>query len=131
MPKFIVQCVSLALHVALYILGHLSNRELTSPPRLSRFERFSLSVRYFSYFLNSCALQLANLALPCKLCLFLEFLVTPDTPCRTALARDNERTFGLMILSTKELKNPTANPYNNQSEFRGFLTASVRKLIIF
>jgi hypothetical protein len=30
-----------------------------------------------------------------------------------------------MMLSTKELKNPTASPYNNQSQIRGFLTASV------
>jgi endonuclease/exonuclease/phosphatase family metal-dependent hydrolase len=73
----------------------------------------------------SCHVQLASLSLPCKLCVFYEFLVNPDTPCRTALARDNERTFGLMMLSTKELKNPTATPYNNQSEIRGFLTASV------
>jgi hypothetical protein len=73
----------------------------------------------------SCLEVLTRLSDDCIRCLFREVVVTNQTRCLTVPARDNERTFGLMMLSTKELKNPTASPYNNQSQIRGFLTTSV------
>ena len=64
----------------------------------------------------------------CLLCFVDNVLVTSDSSCLTAPARDYEITYGLMILSKKELKNQTVMPHNNQSQMRGILTASVRIL---
>ena len=71
--------------------------------------------------------EFSQLARPCILCLLYDFIVDNETRCRTAPAGNYERTFGLMILSKKELKNTTVIPQNDQSQLRGILTASVRK----
>ena len=46
----------------------------------------------------------------CLLCFVDNVLVTSDSPCLTTPARDYEITYGLMILSKKELKNQTVMP---------------------
>jgi hypothetical protein len=61
-------------------------------------------------------------------CLLLEFNSSNETECLTIPASNFERTFGLMLLSKKELLNPTANPFNNYSQIRGYLTASVSRM---
>ena len=78
------------------------------------------------FYLFSCAEILSQLPQPCLLCLLYDFIVTNETRCVTEITSNYERTFGLMILSTKELKNPMVIPQNNQSQLRGILTASVR-----
>lgn len=40
-----------------------------------------------------------------------------------------EMTFGLMILSKKELSNTSVEGFNNRSQFRGFLQATVSDMI--
>ena len=67
-----------------------------------------------------------QLSKSCLLCLFDHVLVTSDSPCLTTPASDYEMTYGLMIISKKELKSQTVMPHNNQSQIRGILTASVR-----
>ena len=74
-----------------------------------------------------CTELLTSLPEPCVICL----LLGPDTTgnesqCLADPASRYEKTYGLMILSTKELKNPLAQGQNNQSQIRGLLTASVR-----
>ena len=61
----------------------------------------------------------------CSTCLLLELNSRNETDCLTIPASNFERTFGLMLLSKTELLNPTANPFNNYSQLRGYLTASV------
>ena len=77
-------------------------------------------------YLHSCTEILSQLPQPCLLCLFYNFIITNETRCLTDVTSNYERTFGLMILSTKELKNPMVIPHNSQSQLRGILTASVR-----
>ena len=74
--------------------------------------------------------ETASLPEPCSLCLLFEGSTTDDTQCRTSPASNFEKTFGLMLLSKKELLNPRANPYNNQSLIRGYLTASVKITVL-
>ena len=73
----------------------------------------------------SCREEITRLPESCNLCLFFEVNSSNETECVTT-ASDYEKTFGLMLLSKKELINPTANPFNNQSLIRGYLTASVK-----
>ena len=73
---------------------------------------------------------LTELSVPCLLCFtFQTSLSINETECTTILASNYDRTFGLMLLSNKELKNSTVHPFNNQSQARGFLTASVRTYV--
>ena len=72
-----------------------------------------------------CIEEIARLADECTLCLFLETSITNETMCRASPASSYENTFGLMILSKKELINPRSSPFNNQSSIRGYLAASV------
>ena len=65
----------------------------------------------------------------CLLCLELEFLVTNQSRCLTDPASRYQKTYGLMMLSTKELKNPLAQGQNNQSQHRGLLTATVSAVV--
>ena len=82
-----------------------------------------------SSLLYRCRIEFSNVSEECSLCLAYEASVTNTTECSTLLASNYEQTFGLMIISKKELKNPTADRFNNHSMIRGFLTASVMKFM--
>ena len=59
---------------------------------------------------------------PCLICLSLAM----NFPvCLADPAIRYEKTYGLMLLSTKELNNPLVQGQNNQSQQRGVATASV------
>lgn len=62
---------------------------------------------------------------PCILCLVYEMTTTEQTQCRTSPVSNYEKTYGLMLLSKKQLINPRVNSYINQSQIRGYLSASV------
>ena len=84
-----------------------------------------LSQPCYVLLLHSCLSELANLPESCIICFFLEVNISNETECLTIPASNFEKTYGLMLLSKKELINSTANPFTNQSQIRGYLTASV------
>ena len=89
----------------------------------------SIPTKPRSFYFYSCVGVVAQqVSESCLLCLIDNVLVTSDSQCLTTPASDYEMTYGLMILSKKELKNQTVMPHNNQSQMRGILTASVRIL---
>ena len=80
-------------------------------------------LRLHALFCCSCAELLAALPDPCSICLLM---ATIDiSVCLADPASRYERTYGLMLLSTKELINPLVQGQNNQSQRRGLITASV------
>ena len=79
----------------------------------------------YSFF--SCLQEAALLPESWTLCLLYEGSTTDNMVCRTYSASSFEKTCGLMLLSKNELLNPKARPYVDESQIRGFLTASVRK----
>ena len=75
--------------------------------------------------LLSCLNIMATIPETCRICFALEFFATNQSRCLSEPASRYDRTYGLMILSTKELKNAKVLKQNNQSQFRGILTAAV------
>ena len=79
---------------------------------------------------SRCTEEFTRLADACSSCLIFEFNSRNETDCLTIPASNFERAFGLILLSKRELHNPTANPFNNHSLLRGYLTASVSRMYI-
>jgi hypothetical protein len=75
--------------------------------------------------ISSCLQVLASLSAECKLCLLLN-VATGLTNCVTEPVTNYEQSFGLMLLSKKEINASRIQGYlGNVSEARGYLQASV------
>ena len=82
-----------------------------------------MRINTLDYF-TSCLAPL-SLSQPCRDCLAVSGEAGP-TMCPTVFpAARFETNYGLMLLSKKKLENRASSGFNNQSQFRGYLEASV------
>ena len=71
--------------------------------------------------------MLVNLSLECRGCLTLN---GPSAVCTIEPAARYDITYGLLLLSKRQLSSTSVERYFPQSEFRGFIRASVSYLML-
>ena len=74
-----------------------------------------------------CGSMLVNLSLGCRGCLSLN---GPSAACTTEPAATYDTTYGLLLLSKRRFSSTSVERYFPQSEFRGFIRASVSYLTV-
>ena len=67
----------------------------------------------------------------CRNCISIYLVVGDFTSCLTEPADRYQTSYGLMLLSRKELKDTQASGFTSQSQFRGYLRATVSVIIKF
>ena len=72
---------------------------------------------------NGCGSLLVPQSVECKRCISLNGL---NSMCATEPAANYETTYGILLLSKRPLSNTFVEGYFPESEFRGFIRASVR-----